>query len=485
MNTRICKNCGKTFQVSDKSSKTKNCSRKCGYAFLSNSMTKWSKLKIIETIQEIHNQGISLSSDEIKKTKHKTLPGLSRKYFGSWVGAVKAAGLESFRERWSKQSILEKIKEIYNKNISVNYFSVKKIDNKLAGAVSRHFSSWEEMIQEAGLPSCRKTSWTKENPLWSKEKIIRIIKSLHRMKYPLHRSRIRNKFSKLFCAAKRSFGSWKNAIKSSGLPLEIDIYKSPRPKFEKTTIIRWIKKMNERKISLNSWYIQRYHEKLFGIAKRIFGSWDDVLKAAQLDLSDIKQSYFWTPAHVIKEILQRHHSGHSLFGSDMEKEDSSLKLMAKKFFGSWRKGVEAAGLKYKHKTPELLGEKILQAILLDFFPNKHFEKHHRELKWLKGSKKRQLELDFYCEELKLGVEFQGPTHSLPVFGQQELDSQIIRDRHKRELCEKNSVNLIAIDYKELFPIVFSRKLSKLGILHVFNDNQVKECSKYFSMYKKS
>ena len=63
---------------------------------------------------------------------------------------------------------------------------------------------------------------------------------------------------------------------------------------------------------------------------------------------------------------------------------------------------------------------------------------------------RNLEIDCYNEELKLGLEFQGRQHYYytPHFHRTENDfvKQVQRDQMKREMCRKNGVTLIEVPF---------------------------------------
>jgi uncharacterized protein with PIN domain len=67
-------------------------------------------------------------------------------------------------------------------------------------------------------------------------------------------------------------------------------------------------------------------------------------------------------------------------------------------------------------------------------------------KFLKVGSCNYLELDGYCEKLNLAFEFDGPTHSKPIFGPQQLAKQQANDRLKDQLCRKNDIYLIRIPY---------------------------------------
>jgi hypothetical protein len=67
---------------------------------------------------------------------------------------------------------------------------------------------------------------------------------------------------------------------------------------------------------------------------------------------------------------------------------------------------------------------------------------------------KPLELDLYCEELNLAVEFHGIQHFkvIPYYhprGQIDLDEQRARDIKKLELCELNGIPLAVISWGEI------------------------------------
>lgn len=68
--------------------------------------------------------------------------------------------------------------------------------------------------------------------------------------------------------------------------------------------------------------------------------------------------------------------------------------------------------------------------------------------WLKNPKTgRNLELDGYCEELKLAIEYNGPHHYPSTAGITENEQkQIDRDLIKKKLCDIKGIKLLVIPY---------------------------------------
>lgn len=85
----------------------------------------------------------------------------------------------------------------------------------------------------------------------------------------------------------------------------------------------------------------------------------------------------------------------------------------------------------------LLGEFLSKMV------NSSFAENYRPA-WLMG-----LELDFYSETLRLGFEFQGAQHFVPILGAASLMSQQQRDSSKKRICKERDVVLLRVDASDL------------------------------------
>jgi hypothetical protein len=86
----------------------------------------------------------------------------------------------------------------------------------------------------------------------------------------------------------------------------------------------------------------------------------------------------------------------------------------------------------------------------------HFQKEFKKvrLNCLKNPLSgRNLEIDIYNEDLKLGLEFNGIQHSqyTPYFHKsyKDFENGIIRDLIKAKLCKENGIKLITINHWEI------------------------------------
>lgn len=87
--------------------------------------------------------------------------------------------------------------------------------------------------------------------------------------------------------------------------------------------------------------------------------------------------------------------------------------------------------------------------------------------------KRRLELDAWCETLKLGCEFQGIQHSQypnPVhLTRAEFDNQVKRDALKQHLCSEHGVSLVLVPHTvtvQTMNAYLETQLRELGMLPV-------------------
>jgi hypothetical protein len=112
------------------------------------------------------------------------------------------------------------------------------------------------------------------------------------------------------------------------------------------------------------------------------------------------------------------------------------------------------------------GEEVCRAIFENLTEKKFPKKRPN---WLKGKKGYPLELDGYCEDLKIAFEHQGRQHyqnQLSKFSNPEI---LERDKLKRKLCELKGVSLIEVpEIPKMLPLEHAinyvqESLGRLGI----------------------
>lgn len=117
----------------------------------------WTSERIIDRIKELNSQGVDLSWRHISTKVDPQLAAAAtkRKHFGSWRGAIEAAGLSyaSIRRyrQWSDAEIIRQIKELHSQGRDLNAKSMEEMDITLITAARRRFDSWHKALEAAGL----------------------------------------------------------------------------------------------------------------------------------------------------------------------------------------------------------------------------------------------------------------------------------------------------------------------------------------------
>jgi hypothetical protein len=180
---------------------------------------RWTRKSIVSEIRRLHEAGEELYYSKAEDN-HLNLVRAAGWHFGTWRRAVEAAGVDyeslSRYERWNKKKIIERIKELHAQGQSLNWRSVStEIDPPLAAAALRPngFNSWREAIAAAGF----KIESVARYQEWDHDKVIKLIRARKRAGLSMFSKSMQVEDQPLFCAARRRFGSWDNALNAAGL----------------------------------------------------------------------------------------------------------------------------------------------------------------------------------------------------------------------------------------------------------------------------
>jgi hypothetical protein len=119
-------------------------------------LRRWTKKQVLESIQRAIREGIALSN---VSSSDQGLYNAAKTHFGSWRAAVRAAGLPTTRQQWSKALILAGILARYRRGSSLS--SGHRDNINFAAASYRYFGSWTAALVAAGVkatPTQRKHS---------------------------------------------------------------------------------------------------------------------------------------------------------------------------------------------------------------------------------------------------------------------------------------------------------------------------------------
>jgi hypothetical protein len=173
---------------------------------------------------------------------------------------------------------------------------------------------------------------------WTRENIIRQLLAREGNGLPLAVSGL-GADKAMYSAARRIFGSWRNAILAAGIaPQEVMIWERWSP----AKILVMIRHLARRNRPLTTQQMRKRHYNVVSAARRHFGSWNKAILAAGVDPSKLRRVVPWTPERVIEGILTRALRNESLAARLVEPR--SLIEAGHRFFGSWHGAIQAAGL---------------------------------------------------------------------------------------------------------------------------------------------
>ena len=195
------------------------------YESIKRHSSPWTTEEVIRALREAYERGEDLLSSDFKR-RYKSLytAARSKRCFGSWREALKAAGLDyeelKGRRFWTKRRIIERIRELHAQGIPLNWSTVDKISPGLYRAARRkeNFGSWRGALEAAGV----EPQPARATESWSKEKIVRTIRELFERGEDLSQKSVAQKYPALLAAAKsrRYFGSWGEAVRAAGIDYE-------------------------------------------------------------------------------------------------------------------------------------------------------------------------------------------------------------------------------------------------------------------------
>lgn len=195
---------------------------------------RWTRKGIVAEIQHLHRAGIALNYASAE-TNHSQLMRAAAWHFGTWRHAVETAGIDynalSRYHRWGRERVVERIRELHQEGADLSWRSVSlEVDPALAAAALRPngFASWRQAIAAAGLDIEEVARYQ----AWDAERVLREIRALHQAKKPMSSRLVQISNQALFCAARRRFGSWDEALSAAGLDVAQIRLRGPAQRYQ-------------------------------------------------------------------------------------------------------------------------------------------------------------------------------------------------------------------------------------------------------------
>lgn len=177
---------------------------------------RWTRSQIIREIKSRHEEGKTLCRAEIlrKEPRLKRFCYAATNKFGNWSRALRAAKLspDAVRNRdglWPRERVLEGIRHRYEKGKFLNTDLMLREDLPLHAAGRRHFGTWKEAIEKAGINYKNVRGGLHG---WTKTKTRRGLRE-RLARRGVSQKQIREGSPSLYRAAIHHFGSWEEAMR--------------------------------------------------------------------------------------------------------------------------------------------------------------------------------------------------------------------------------------------------------------------------------
>ncbi|TWU38670.1 hypothetical protein Q31b_37480 [Novipirellula aureliae] len=281
---------------------------------------RWDKRSVIAAMRQRHADGF-----ELRKAwrEDKSLFRGACRHFGGWRNAMRVAGFEPIKaERWSKQRIIERLRAWAERPDDTD---LGTSDQALSSAACRFFGSHEAAFEATGIESPAKR--------WTKERVVAAIQD--RFIAGDASDKIGFGDEKLASAAYRHFGSWPAAVEAAGL-IDKVMFKPQLRRWNQQRVIAEIQAWHDSGHRLAE--VSRKYGALFHAARTHFGTWNKAVIAADLE----PERRFYTKAEILDMIRRRREAGESL--SSGHPDVRNLAMLTIRHFGTWRKGLAAAGV---------------------------------------------------------------------------------------------------------------------------------------------
>jgi DNA-binding XRE family transcriptional regulator len=211
------------------------------------------------------------------------------------------------RQPWTVELVVERIRQRHAGGRPLNYSAVVADDEKLTGAARRLYGSWDGALAAAGFDPeeikrdarCAAMATRLPPDTWTAEAVIDGIREAATAGADLSAHRMQQRHASLVATGQRLFGSWGGALQAAGYAP--DLIRRARA-WTDEQIIERIKRLAAEGADLSDNSADSWDSGFYGCARERFGSWPAALEAAGVDEAEARRTVRWSRNRVLEAI---------------------------------------------------------------------------------------------------------------------------------------------------------------------------------------
>jgi len=314
--------------------------------------------ELIEFLQRRLASGESLTAGAVK-SECWTYHVAAYSFFRYWHEALLAAGIDPMTVKghvpfkyWSRKRVHEAIRRRIESEKSMLLGDVLSDNSGLYAAAHKYAGGWRSALKALGYDY---RQFCRERPKWSAQRVIRCILEREVSGLTMRAGAVLRDDSKLLSAAERYFGSWRQALRASGIDPEAI---SGMREWTALRVTQEIRRMGSRGAPLSCKASQLTDTGLIAAAYATYGSWDNALLASGYDPAAVRcRLPAWTRSTIVRAIQDRADAGLPVSSSKMT--PGSATVAAYRLFGSWDAALKAAGAFHLVSKPPCWSKELI------------------------------------------------------------------------------------------------------------------------------
>lgn len=270
-------------------------------------------------------------------------------HWGSMSVARKALGLQQLparRQRWSRELVIKEIVKLARSGQHMSSSALIEAGRSdLVMAASKHAGGWVRARSLAGLTF--RAERVANMPVWDAHTVLETIKARHKGELPLASSKAPKA---LTCAARRIFGSWRDAVEAAGINYDSVLLLH---RVGDDELCDWLRALARRKPDMTLNELDRHGEHAV-VVRRRWGSFEVAAKAAGIVGWPLRmRRRAMSRAAVLRALRDWNAARRPLSLESVRRTAGGYYLINSVFhhFSTWKDGLAAAGLPLNGRTP--------------------------------------------------------------------------------------------------------------------------------------